>query len=208
MALALVATLLLAGCSSRPLAATAEPTRPSMPAWGWQPFHGELHWLDLGMQVTPAPSVVGSAASPDEPFNCFVVRDPLEKQASFVGGVSLNLTWLPGLGSEALAVDIIPLAIPSSSWSTEGPSPLQWSFNTTDEDVLRTPFMVQVRPASPLPASASVPVPVQVQFVTGLLESTFEVGWQHCEVTDLPPIPPVAPAPEPGVPAPAHAHKG
>jgi hypothetical protein len=190
--LLIAACALLAGCSDRPLAASATPTRPSGPAWGWQPFAGELHWLDLGMQVTPAPALAGSVASPGEPYNCFVVRDPLEEQASFLGGVSLNLTWMPGLGTEALAVDIVPLAAPSSSWSTEGPSPLHWSFNTTDSDVLRTPFMVQVRPATPLPVSAAVPVPVQVQLVTGLLESTFEVGWQHCEATDLPPVPPPA----------------
>lgn len=206
MALALVATLLLAGCSSRPLAATAEPTRPSMPAWGWQPFHGELHWLNATMQVTPLPSDAGVVASPGEPFNCLLVRDPQEEQASYLGGVSVNLTWEAGPGTDELNLTVTGLY--GGTWSTQGPSPLPLLVVMDDSQNLRTPFRVDVRSALPVPVTATVPVDVGVEVVVGLLESTFEVGWQHCQATDLPPIPPVAPAPEPGVPAPAHAHKG
>ena len=183
--LVLALAVLLAGCL-RPLAAGAEPDRPSIRI---EPplFDGAPLWLNGTAHASPLPSEAGAAATPGEPHNCFVVRESGDAgRESYLGGVLVDLEWTAASASTArLNVTVTgPIQAPSS-WSAEGASPLRLLAVAGDLKPVRTPVTVEVRPAG-----IAVPVPEQAMafnVMVGVLESDLQgLAWEPCGVVSPP----------------------
>lgn len=194
----LAALVAVSGCI-RPLASGAEPERESARAPPTL-FGAAALWLNGTAHVSGIPAQVAAVAEPDEPHNCFSVLSTKDDAASYLGGILVEMAWVPSsAASQQLNVTVRGPPSSPSTWSAEGPSPFRLSAEAGDARPVRTPFTVEVR----VPTGA-VPVPEQAvafHVGVGVLESDLgSLAWEPCGLD--PPLLPLKAGPGPGTAVP------